>query len=176
MTVKQIEKISSKVSISHKENLEYWSGVEKDVIKTVDSVLNHREQMEMFSKLDISRLELYQEFPDVKDDLLRKLSNLTLQFETKLLEYSEIFSKQTESIKELSSRCLVESSTVEPATVIECKPGESSLAEKVESCYKLSMLYSSIDTSLSTWIECRHSDKDVWKIKDQLGKLNILFW
>ena len=174
MTVKQIEKISTKVFTIHQENLEYWSRLDKDVTKTVDSVLNHREQIEMFSKLDINRLEVCQEFPDVKDALLQKLSNLTLQFETKLLEFSDTFSKQNEALQKLSSRCLEESSSVEQSTVIETKPGESSLAEKIESCYKLSMLYNSIDTGLTTWMECRHSDRGVWNIKDYLGKINIL--
>merc|ERR1712227_400501 len=130
MTVKQIEKISTKVFTIHQENLEYWSRLDKDVTKTVDSFLNHREQIEM-------------------------LSNLTLQFETKLLEFSDTFSKQNEALQKLSSRCLEESSSVEQSTVIETKPGESSLAEKIESCYKLSMLYNSIDTGLTTWMECR---------------------
>ena len=44
MTVKQIEKCYQKIIDQHQANIEYWREVDKDVVKTVDSVVNHQEQ------------------------------------------------------------------------------------------------------------------------------------
>ena len=172
MTVKQIEKCFQKLTEQHQANVEYWSEVDKDVVKTVDSIVNHQEQMAMFSKLDVSRMKITKEFPDIKERLLHRLSNLTLAHQTKLEEHLDTFSGQSRVISELCSKCLESSLSVSASVVSEDRPGDCSLAAKVEQCYKLSRLYNQIEMNLETWLENRHSDKGVWGIKDALSLLS----
>ena len=174
MPAKQIEKCYNNIISLHRDNIDYWTNVEKDVMNTVESLINHQEQIRMFTKLPVSHLKITQKFPDIKDQLLHRLHDLSLQFESKLVEYLDKFSVQSEAITDLCSRCLEESLTVSPASVTEPRPGEVSLASKVETCYRLSRLYSSIELGLSTWIENRHSEKRAWRIKEELSKVILL--
>ena len=174
MPAKQIEKCYNTIISLHKDNIDYWTNVEKDVMKTVESLINHQDQIRMFTKLPVSQLNITQKFPDIKDQLLHRLHDLTLQFESKLVEYLEKFLAQSEAVNDLCSRCLEESLTVSPSSVTEPRPGELSLASKVEICHKLSRLYSNIELSLSTWLENRHSEKQSWRIKHELSKVTLL--
>ena len=174
MRAKQIEKCYNTIIALHRDNIDYWTNVEKDVMKMVESLINHQDQIRMFTKLPVSHLKITQKFPDIKDQLVHRLHDLTLQFESKLVEYLEKLTAQSEAINELCSRCLEESLTVSPSAVTEPRPGERSLASKVEICHLLSRLYSSIELSLSTWLETRHSEKQSWRIKQELSKVILL--
>ena len=174
MPAKQIEKSYNSLVSLHRDNMEYWTIVEKDVMKTVESLINHQDQIRMFTKLPVSHLKIAQKFPDIKDQLLHRLHDLTLQFESKLVEHLDKFSAQSEAVNDLCSRCLEESLTVSPSSISEPRPGEVSLAAKVETCYRLSRLYSSIELTLSTWLENRHSEKQTWRIRQELSKVILL--
>lgn len=169
MTVKKIEKIYSQLLETHEDNVKYWSEQEKFIMKTVESVINHREQSSMFTDLDVSRLKISEEFPDIKNMLLEKLSNLTLQHETKLLEHSDTFSFHNRTIQDLCSQVLECSMSSSAASVTQPRHGgDSSAAVKVEQCYRLSRLYNHIDLRMQSWVEDRHSDKTVWCLSREL--------
>lgn len=174
MPAKQIEKCFNTIISLHRDNIDYWTNMEKDVMKTIESLINHQDQIRMFTKLPVSHLKITQKFPDIKDQLLHRLHDLSLQFESRLVEHVDKFSAQSEAVTDLCSRCLEESLTVAPASVTEPRPGDLSLASKVETCYKLSRLYSSTELGLSSWIESRHSEKQVWRIKEKLSKVILL--
>merc|ERR1712183_729322 len=107
MTGKQLERQYDKLAGVHQENLQYWREVESDLSKTLKSLENHSEQRETFSRLQLSSsLEITKEFPQIKDQLLEKLSNLSLQLETELGEYQEILSEQRSAVEELTEKCL----------------------------------------------------------------------
>ena len=174
MPAKQIEKCYNTIISLHRDNIDYWTNVEKDVMKTVESMINHQEQIRMFTKLPVSHLKITQKFPDIKEQLLHRLHDLSLQFESRLVSHVDKLSAQSEAVADLCSRCLEESLTMTPASVTETRPGELSLASKVETCYRLSRLYSSVEIGLTSWLENRHSEKQVWRIKEELSKVMLL--
>ena len=156
----------------HQANVEYWSDVDKDVMKTVEAVVNHQEQVTMITKMDASRMKITQEFPDIKERLLHRLSNLTMAHHTKLEDHLETLSEQSRVIQDLSSKCLESSLSLSASVVSEDRPGECSLSAKIQHCYKLSRLYNQVEMNLETWLEDRHSDRSVWGVKETLSVLS----
>eukprot|EP00090_Calanus_glacialis_P016031 TRINITY_DN25146_c0_g1_i1.p1 TRINITY_DN25146_c0_g1~~TRINITY_DN25146_c0_g1_i1.p1 ORF type:complete len:179 (+),score=59.60 TRINITY_DN25146_c0_g1_i1:33-569(+) len=171
MSPKQFEKAFDKMIAAHEENLNYWKEMTKEVNKAVEGLINHREQGEMFSNLDVDHLELHKTFPDIKAELLYKLHSISLQFETKLSEFLETFSTQKNTLVQLSSQCSTISSSIPLANMINPKPGKTCPAHQLELSHNLARLYTSTYLGLSTWLEGRHLDKGVWKISKELSKV-----
>ena len=172
MTGKQLERQYDKLAGVHQENLQYWREVESDLSKTLKSLENHSEQRETFSRLQLSSsLEITKEFPQIKDQLLEKLSNLSLQLETKLGEYQEILSEQRSAVEELTEKCLEISTSLSVSQMVEVKPAELSLASKLELATQLANLYNSLEVGVVTWREHRHHDQAVWRIHSHLSQL-----
>jgi len=173
MSVKKIEKLYAEVVQMHESNRKFWSESEKDILKNVNSLMNHNEQTEKFSKLTVSHLQLISQFPDIRQQLLYKLSSLSQQFETKLTEYAEIFEEQCIKLQELVNK-IIQCSSSQPITVTsEIVPGDVTIAEKIHFCYKLSRLYQTIDLKLSSWLGKKDSQMDCWRIKDELSKVAL---
>ena len=172
MTGKQLEREYDKLARVHQENLEYWKEVEADLNKTLKSLENHSEQIQTFSSLQLSSsLEITKEFPQIKDQLLEKLSNLALQLETKLGEYQETLSEQRSRVEQLTEKCLEISSCLPVSQMVEVKPGDLSLASKLELAAQLANLYNSLELGVVTWLEHRHQDQAVWRLHSQLSQL-----
>merc|ERR1719300_1671331 len=135
--------------------------------------MNHNEQTKKFSKLTVSHLQLISQFPDIRQQLLYKLSSLSQQFETKLTEYAEIFEKQSIKLQELVNK-IIQCSSYQPIVVTsKIVPGDVTIAEKIHFCYKLSRLYQTIDLKLSSWLGKKDSQMDCWRIKDELSKVAL---
>ena len=172
MTGKQLEKQYEKLTGIHQDNIQYWGEVEADLNKTLRSLENHSEQIETFSSLQLaSSLEITREFPRIKDQLLEKLSNLSLQLETRLGEYQDTLSQQRIVVEELAEKCLEISASLSVSQMVEVNPAELSLASKLETASQLSNLYSRLELGVSTWLEHRHRDQTVWRIHSQLSQL-----
>eukprot|EP00092_Neocalanus_flemingeri_P013167 GFUD01014186.1.p1 GENE.GFUD01014186.1~~GFUD01014186.1.p1 ORF type:complete len:179 (+),score=53.97 GFUD01014186.1:226-762(+) len=173
MSAKQFEKTFDKMIEAHEENISSWKEMEKEVNKAVEGLINHRDQGEMFTKLDVDNLELHRSFPDIKLQLLYKLNSISLQFEAKLNEFLDTFSTQKSTLVELSSKCSSISSSILLPTMINPRPGKTCLAHQLELSHKLSRLYTSIYLGLSTWLEGRHEDKSVWSINKELSSITF---
>ena len=171
MSSKQLEKAIDKMIAVHEENLKFWRQVAKEVHKTVEGILNHREQGEMFTALGVNNMEICKAFPDIKSDLLYKLHFISLQLEFKLREFLETFSSQKNSMVELSSQCLSITSATPLPGMISAKPGKTCLAHQLELVHNLATLYSSVLLGLTTWLEGRHTDKSVWDINKELMRV-----
>jgi len=171
MTAKQLEKAVDKLIESNEENISYWKDINKEVKKAVEGLINHREQEEMFDKLDVDQLEIHKNFPDIKKQLLYKVYDISLQFEAKLREFLDTLSTQKNTIEELSSQCSSISSSLPLPTLIDPRPGKACLAHQLELSHKLTRLYNSISLALSAWLEGRHQDKSVWTIHKELSKV-----
>ena len=172
MSVKQLERQYEKLAGVHQENICYWGEVESDLIRTVKSLENHTEQTQTFSSLQLSSsLEIVAEFPEIKDQLLCKLSNLSLQLERRLGEYHDTLSDQRAVVEELSEKCFDISTSLNVSQMVEVKPAEVSLASKLELASQLSQLYSRVELGLASWLEHRHQDQAVWRIQPQLSQL-----
>ena len=109
--------------------------------------------------------------PDEEDPDFEMLMVPSGVHQTKLEEHLETISDQSRVIHDLCSQCLESSLSVSAAAVSEDRPGDRSLAAKLEHCYQLSRLYNQIEMNLETWLENRHSDRSVWRIKDALSSL-----
>ena len=107
----------------------------------------------MFTRLPVDHLKITKQFPEVKDQLLQRLHDLALQYESRLGQHRDKFTSQSDVISKLAIRCQEESLTVPPSSLTETRPGELSLAARVEMCYRLSRLYSSLRLNLFTWLE-----------------------
>ena len=172
MTVKQLERQYEKLTGVHQENIQYWEEVESDLNKTLESLENHSDQIQTFSSLQVSSsLEITKEFPQIKDQLLEKLSNLSLQLETKLGEYQDTLSEQRGRVEEMSEKCLEISASLPVSQMVEVKPAELSLASKLELATRLANLYNSLELGVATWLEHRHRDPAVWRIHSHLSQL-----
>ena len=147
MTVKRLEKLHSSLLALHREQLDHWAGAELEAVRAAERVTNHRAQLQLFSQLDVSRLQIAHQLPDIKDQLLHKLSSVTREHEAKLTEYYDTFAAHSKAIQELSSSCMAEASSVTSSTSsvtslwYEPRPGKLSLAATLEQCYSLSRLY-----------------------------------
>jgi len=174
MSVKQLEKHIEKLTAQHEENIQYWTEVEGEVEKTLERFQNHSEQIETFTRLQLSTsLEMMREFPDIKDQLLQKLTNLSLQFESKILEYHEVFSSQRDSMEELSEKCCEVSAQLAVIQLVEERPGDFCLSSRLEQTNKLVSLYNSLELGLACWLDQRHQDISVWRISSQLSQLSL---
>ena len=172
MTVKQLERQYDKLAGVHQENLQYWREAEADLAKTLKSLENHSEQIQTFSSLQLSSsLEITKEFPHIKDQLLEKLSNLSLQLEMKLGEYHDTLSDQRSGVEEMMEKCVEISSSLPVTQMVEVKPAELSLATKLELAVQLSQLYNSLELGVASWREHRHRDQTVWRIHSHLSQL-----
>ena len=146
MTVKRLEKLHSSLLTLHRDQLDHWAGAEQEAVRAAELVTNHRAQLQLFSQLDVSRLQIAHQLPDIKDQLLHKLSSVTREHEAKLTEYYDTFAAHSKAIQELSSSCMAEASSVSSSTSSIClwfepRPGKLSLAATLEQCYSLSRLY-----------------------------------
>ena len=124
MPAKQIEKCYNNILSLHRDNIDYWTNVEKEVMKTVESLINHRDQIRMFTKLPVEHLKITKQFPEVKDQLLQRLHDLALQYESRLGQHRDKFTSQSDVISELAIRCQEESLTVPPSSLTETRPGK----------------------------------------------------
>ena len=171
MSPKQFVKEFNKLLNHHQENIQYWKEASREVIKTVESLINHREQLEMISKLHTNHLEIQKVFPDIKVNILYKLFSICQDTEAKLIQYLATFSSQTEKIKQLSSECAAISKNLPIADLITVKPEKMCLAHQLELADNLSLLYNSVYLGIKTWLECMHTDKNVWNVGTQLEKI-----
>ena len=174
MGAKQLEKQLETVKTLHQQHTQYWAELEGELHRTLQSAGNHSEQIQTFSTLQLStRLEICREFPDIKDQLLQKLSNLSLQFELKLQEYHQTFSHQREAMEELSDKCFSLASSLPLTQLVEVRPGELCLASRLEQTNRLTNLYNSVELGLASWLDQRHQDLAVWNISSHLAQLSL---
>jgi len=145
----------------------------REVTKTVESLINHREQQEMISKLNTDQLEIQKAFPDIKVNILYKLFSICQDTESRLIQYLTTFSSQTEIVKQLSSECAAISKNLPIADLVAVKPEKMCLAHQLELTDNLALLYNSIYLGIKTWLECMHTDKNVWNIGNELEKITF---
>ena len=59
----------------------------------------------MFTRLPVDHLKISKQFPEIKDQLLQRLHDLALQYESRLDEHRDKFTSQSDVISELAIRC-----------------------------------------------------------------------
>ena len=175
MSVKQLEKHLERLTALHEVNIHQWTELEGEVEKTLERLQNHSDQMEIFSRLQLSdrSLEMTREFPDIKDQLLQKLTYLSQQFESKIYEYHEMFSAQRSAVEELSEKCFEISAQLSVVQLVEERPGDFCLSTRMEQTNHLLNLYNSLELGLACWLEKRNQDNSVWRISSQLSLISL---
>ncbi len=125
----------------HENNVLDWTESAGELDKYSESLLNHREQRELYTRLSVDHLEVVSKYPRLKDKLLEKLNHKILHYDAWLRERAAQLASQQDRILELSRLCQQLALALEPATMLYLADSRPPLANLLELTYDIVRLY-----------------------------------
>ena len=139
--LKKLEKGITGLVRVHREHLEVWRSLEKELERLEASYKNHSEQRNLFIKVDLSRTELGSQFPATKDKLISKLDIKISDLDSRLRDKLEIMEDQKNLALRLSAECTKTAGEVEFGEMMSLKSVQLETGFLVEFCYDLEETY-----------------------------------
>lgn len=139
--LKRLEKGISELIQVHREHLEIWRSSEKELERLEAGYKNHRDQRELFIKMDISKTELGIMFPNTKEKLISKLEIKISDLDSRLRDKLEIMETQKNTVLRLAAECAQAAEGVEFSEMMGIKNIQLETGFLVEFCFDLEQTY-----------------------------------